>query len=242
MSARTAIALRHVSFEDLGTFAEPLAAAGYALSYVDVGVDPIEPTRLETADLLIVLGGPIGVCDDADFPFLRDELAVLRQRLAKDRPTLGVCLGAQLIARALGAAVYAGPEKEIGWKALSLTTDGRSSPLKHLEGVPVLHWHGDTFQIPRDATLLASTESFPNQAFMRGSNILGLQFHAEADPRRIERWLIGHSSELAHARISPAHLRNDTKRYGPDLEELGRKVMSDWLAGLPGSIRRDGDM
>src|SRR5262249_57807158 len=122
------------------------------------------------AEVLIVLGGPIGVYQEQDYPFLTDELRVLERRLAADLPTLGICLGAQLMARALGAKVYAGPRKEIGWSPLHLSAAGRRSCLAPLakRQAAVLHWHGDTFDLPAGATHLASTPDYPHPALACG--------------------------------------------------------------------------
>jgi len=233
MRARTAVAIRHVAFEDLGAFRAPLEAAGYGVEYLDVGVhdlarlDPLAPT------LLVVLGGPIGVYEEAKYPFLVDEIALLERRLAADRPTLGVCLGAQLMARALGAAVAPGAHKEIGFGPLALTGAGRDSCLSVLEGAPVLHWHGDRFEIPTGATRLASTPLCDNQAFARGPNALALQFHPEAGmPGFFERWLIGHTVELANAGVDVAKLRAEHDALADGLRRRGEDCIARWLAGL----------
>jgi GMP synthase (glutamine-hydrolysing) len=233
MTRRT-IVIRHVAFEDPGVFAGPLTNAGYALDQRDAGVDPLPLDALLAADLLLVMGGPIGAYDEALYPFLSDEIAAVAARAAAGRPVLGVCLGAQLIARALGARVYPGPAKEIGWSALSLTEAGRAGPLAALESAPVLHWHGDTFDLPPGAERLASTPLCLNQAFAVGSSVLALQFHPEVDPQGFERWLIGHAAEIASVPgLSVAGLRADTARLGQAAAAAGRRLMTDWLAGLP---------
>ena len=145
--------------------------------------------------------------------------------------TLGICLGAQLIARALGADVYPGGRKEIGWSELQLSPAGLQSPLRHLAGVPVLHWHGDTFDLPAGAELLASSALYPHQAFRVGPNILGLQFHPEALTREFERWLIGHGGELASAGLDVPTLREQARQHGPALERAGQALLRDWVAG-----------
>ena len=113
--SKTALALQHVAFEDLGLFAPILAASGYDLRYRDIGLSGLDPDQALAADLLIVLGGPIGAYEEDKYPFLTEEIALLERRLATQMPTLGICLGAQLMARALGAVVYPGPAKEIGF-------------------------------------------------------------------------------------------------------------------------------
>ena len=231
MTTKTAAVIRHVHFEDLGSFAGPLSRAGYEVRYHDIGrhglPDPIAP------DLLIVLGAPVGVYEDDKYPFLRDEIGHLAARLAADRPTLGICLGAQLIARALGAKVYPSGVKEIGWGPVDLTEAASPTPLRHLAHTPVLHWHGDTFDLPQGATHLASTALCRNQAFAAGSNILGLQFHPEADPAAgIEPWLVGHAAELASAGIDPCALRDGARALGPSLPAKAQAMWTEWLNGL----------
>jgi GMP synthase (glutamine-hydrolysing) len=232
---KTAIAIRHVHFEDLGAFAAALRRHGYDLRYCDVGIDNVGEVDPLAPDLIIVLGGPIGVSDEPAYPFLRDELRLLERRLAAARPTLGICLGAQLMARALGAWVYPAPEKEIGWGEVLLTEAGRNGPLRHFVGAPVLHWHGDTFDLPEGTELLASTDICPNQAFSLGRQVLACQFHPEIRGRGFERWLVGHAVELAAIpRISPAGLRRDTERFAQNSAERGAACLSEWLVGFAG--------
>ena len=181
---------------------------------------------------MIVLGGPIGANDDTEYPFLRDEIRTIEHRLKADKPIVGVCLGSQLLARALGARVFGAPAKEIGWTPLTLTADGRQSPLIHLapEKTSMLHWHGDTFDLPTGAVCLASTSLCDNQAFRWGNNFLALQFHPEVTAHGLERWLIGHTCEIrATEGISVAGLRRDTARFAPVLEIQGQRFFGDWL-------------
>ncbi|MGO4702655.1 glutamine amidotransferase-related protein [Dyella sp. 2RAB6] len=140
---RTALAIRHVAFEDLGLLAPLLAERGYEVRYLEAGVDAIDAGTLDAADLVVVLGGPIGVYEVEHYPFLAGERAAIASRLAARKPTLGICLGAQLIAQALGAEVVSTGKVEIGFGALTLTAEGRASVLKDIGEVPVLHWHGD---------------------------------------------------------------------------------------------------
>ncbi|MGY0790883.1 glutamine amidotransferase [Azospirillum argentinense] len=231
---KTALAIRHVHFEDLGIFGAVLSEAGYSVRYHDLDaasfalLDPLEP------DLLIVLGGPVGVYDSDAYPYLAEESTLLAARLAAGRPTLGICLGAQQIAKALGAAVHPMGHKEIGFGPLTLTDAGRAGPLRHLEGVPVLHWHGDAFQIPAGAESLASTPLCATQGFSVGRHTLALQFHPEVDVAAgIERWLTGHAAELAGAGIDPRVLRGQAARIGPELREAGQKMLAEWLQAVP---------
>jgi GMP synthase (glutamine-hydrolysing) len=230
---REVLAIRHVYFEDLGSLELVLGDRGQLVRYLDVGRARIDaPNPLDTS-LMVVLGGPIGAYDDALFPHLNPLLAMLEKRIAAGLPTIGICLGAQLIARALGAKVYPAAQKELGWKALTLTEAGRASALRHFEAdgqpTPVLHWHGDTFDLPDGATRLASTDLCENQAFTWGDHVLGLQCHPEVQVDRFESWLVAYPGEVAESGTTVTALRADTVRHGPALERVARKMFGEWL-------------
>jgi len=229
--SRQACVVRHVAFEDLGIFGPVLSAAGFDLSVMDAGVDELfEP--IVSSDLVVILGGPIGVYEDSVYPFLVDEQRALAQRIRDGLPTLGICLGAQLVAAALGARVYPGGRKEIGWTPVQLTEAGGCSCLSKLEGQAVLHWHGDTFDLPEGAERLASTSLYENQAFALGSNVLALQFHPEVDARRFEQWLIGHAGELSAAGVDVATLRTGARQCGSALRAASASMLGHWLERL----------
>ncbi len=224
------VAIRHVRFEDLGTLRPLLDEAGWNVSYRDAPTADLDNPEVEDADLLIVLGGPIGVYDTPAFPFLGKEIALIERRLKLSRPTLGICLGCQLMAAALGARVYGGPAKEIGWGPITLTKAGRASCLSLLgDNTPVLHWHGDTFDLPDGAVLLAKTSVYENQAFSYGRSALGLQFHIEADVHGLEEWYVGHVMELGAAGIEVPTLRAATKQMAQQLREKAQSFFSEWL-------------
>lgn len=230
---KSAVAIRHVGFEDLGAFAPALREAGYQLHYWDIGEQELWTLEPVKTDLLIVLGGPIGAYEDEAYPFLKEEIAILERRIAANRPTLGICLGAQLIARAAGARVYPSGAKEIGFARITLSESGRSSCLAPFADAPItLHWHGDTFDLPAGAERLASTDLCENQAFAIGPKIVGFQFHPEASAKGFEKWLVGHAAELAAAKIDVPRLRADAQTYGPELERKAQEVLSAWLGGL----------
>ena len=231
---RTCIAIRHVAFEDLGSWAAVLGAEGFSIAVVEAGWDDIAAIDPLAPDLVVVLGGPISAGDDHLYPFLADEARLLERRLAAGRPVLGICLGAQLMARALGQRVFTNPAgPEIGWAPLDLTEAGRASALAALEGRPVLHWHGDTFDLPDGATLLASTAVTPHQAFRWGEAALALQFHPEVSRRGLERWLIGHAGELARCPgFGAADLRRANRDHAPALEAVAPGLLRAWLGTI----------
>ncbi len=230
--SKSALIQRHLTFEDLGSLASVLEGEGYRLILIEAGIDPL-PDPL-SFDLVVVLGGPIGVNDGRSYPSIAAEREWLAPRLAARRPTLGICLGAQLMAAALGAEVAPMSRKEIGFAPLTLTEAGRCGPLTALEGVPVLHWHGEAFETPAMAENLATTSACATQAFAVGRVVLGLQFHAEAgELPAFERWLIGHAVELAQAGIAPEDLRRAAEEHGPALRVAGQSMLSAWLRELP---------
>ena len=241
-NVKTVNVIRHLAFEDLASFTSVLQANDYQINYIeaaDFASTPEELSQLDALsdDLLIVLGGPISVNDGEMFAFIQSEIDLLKKRIAADKPTLGICLGAQLIASALGAKVYPGKEKEIGWFDLQLTAAGEQSALRYLAAkhCRLLHWHGETFDLPENAVLLASSEKYPHQAFSYGDKVLALQFHPEVTQRSLERWFIGHIGEIMQADgISVAQLRADTQRYANQLEVQGELFFNSWLNRVTG--------
>jgi GMP synthase (glutamine-hydrolysing) len=236
-----AVAISHVAFEDLGTAATVLERRGWAVSYRDAAVDDLRGADLEDADLLVVLGGPIGAYEDEVYPFLAHELRLIERRLGAGRPVLGICLGAQLMARALGARVYPGSGKEIGWSPLTSSEAGSRSCLAALgDHTPVLHWHGDTFDLPRDAVHLASTERYYNQAFAWGRHGLALQYHLEVSAQGLERWYIGHACEIAATPgVSVPMLRRAAEQWASSLAPRAAQCLETWLDGFAAGSARE---
>jgi GMP synthase (glutamine-hydrolysing) len=233
---KRAVALRHVAFEDLDALGPRLEARGYDISYREAAIDDLGAGELAACDLLVVLGGPIGAYEEQDYPFLAPEIALIERRLGAGRPVLGICLGAQLVARALGARVYPAGFKEIGWAPVALSAAGRESALAALEGAAVLHWHGDTFDLPQGACALAATPRTPNQAFAWRRHGLALQFHIETTAPGLERWYVGHTLEIAQTRgVSVAGLRADARRFAPALAAAGGRAIDTWLDGIEAS-------
>jgi GMP synthase (glutamine-hydrolysing) len=227
---QNSIAIRHVAFEDAGTLEGVLQERGIALNFLEAGVDDLSPAK--DADLLVVLGGPIGIYEFDRYPFLKHELSTIEAAVNKGVPVIGICLGCQALAAVLAARVYPGKQKELGWDEMTLTEEGRGSPLAAIEGVPVLNWHGDTFDLPAGATRLASSAITPNQAFIYGPKVLALQFHVELPARDLEKWLIGHTLELTTSKVDLAKMRADTARYAPAANAASKRLFNDWLDAL----------
>ena len=225
---KTVLAIRHVYFEGLGIFEALLTDLDFNIEYIDAttfNFDSVDP--LDT-DFLVVLGAPVGAFEEETYPFIKQELAFIGKRLKANKPLLGICLGAQFIARLLGAKVYSVGEKEIGFGVMQIH-DTPSNPVSKLKDIPVLHWHGDQFDIPKGCISLAATEICSNQAFAFGNNVLALQFHMEANPANLEQWLVGHACELSAAKIDIQKIRYDAAKYGDALTAAAKDVFLNWL-------------
>ena len=176
---------QQVAVEGLGCIADWIADKNYDITYTRFYEKVILP-QVDDFDWLIVMGGPMSVYEDDIYPWLADEKRLIKEAIAKDKVVLGICLGSQFIAAALCAAVYPGRNKEIGWHSLQLTELGKTSMLAGVEGESVFHWHGDTFDVPQGATLLASSEATPHQAFVYHEKVLALQFHLEVKEQSVD--------------------------------------------------------
>jgi GMP synthase (glutamine-hydrolysing) len=195
---RKLLVMQHVPREPLGVLDPLLRAAGFRIRYVNFARDPFAQVDVRRYDGLIVLGGPMNVDQIDRFPHLLHEIEVLQAAIEREIPTLGICLGAQLLAAALGAHVHPNPVREIGWYPLTMSPAAQSDPLfQHLDSsTPVFQWHAYTFTEPRETVHLASSESCANQAFRYRDFAYGLQFHLEVDAELIQRWL--QHSQLQH--------------------------------------------
>jgi len=230
---KKALIIRHVPYEGVAGYRAPIEASGYHVDRIDVADPDFSCLDLREPDLLIMMGGPMGVYEQDRHPWIACQMRRLALRLEADRPTLGVCFGAQMIAAALGAKVYAGPRKEVGFHPVKLHPHAKTSPLRHIEGVPVLHWHGDTFTRPEGVEFLASSHVYDHQAFRRGKNILGLQFHAEMglDPR-FDAWIEEWPESVVEAGGTEADLRAAHAELGPKAVAAGQAMIAEWLEGL----------
>jgi GMP synthase (glutamine-hydrolysing) len=230
--------LQHAPFEGPARIADLLREAGCELDVRALDRGHSVPTDLERGDLLVVMGGPMGVgdLDHREYPYLRAEVELLRQRVLEDAPVLGVCLGAQLLAYAAGAAVYpmtsAGGQRayEVGWAPVNFHT---SSGAAVLAGIPaettVLHWHGDTFDLPAGAKLLASSARCPNQGFQLGNRVFGLQFHCEVAEEDVENFLHADAAFVTKANGKGAveALRRDTATQLDLFRDVGDRLLGN---------------
>jgi GMP synthase (glutamine-hydrolysing) len=227
--------LQQVPHEHLGTFAPPLEAAAFHFHHIDFSLEPAARPKLNTYDGLVVLGGPMNIDETEKYPYLTFESALIAQAIDRNLPVLGVCLGAQLIAKALGSRVYPNPVKEIGWYDLApspwAAVDSLFARFRTTE--KVFQWHGDTFEIPREAVRLASSPLCANQAFRYGKNVYGLQFHIEVNEAMIQDWLDVPENQNEMARLGgifdPQKIRNETPNYIKRLKELSRQTVASFV-------------
>jgi GMP synthase-like glutamine amidotransferase len=203
--------LQHVPFEGLGSIEPWLQNHAYVITSSPMFVQPVLPA-IEEVDFLLILGGPMSVNDEAGYPWLTAEKMFIRDFIHTGKPVLGICLGAQLIANALGARVYPNAEKEIGWFPI-INTATSPACFQFPTALTAFHWHGETFELPEGAERLASSTACRNQAFQVGTRAIGLQFHLETTPASAHQLMNHCRDELAPARyvqteqqIESAHL------------------------------------
>lgn len=221
-----AIAIRHMYSGSLYHFGEVFAANGIETEQVDSFDADLSTFDALAPDILIVMGGSMGVYEADLYPYLNHEIRILRERIEADKPTLGVCLGAQLMAASQGCRVFKGTKgRETGFLPVRVNAQGQDTPMKHFDGAltRVLHLHGDTFDVPENATLLADTELYP-QAFQIGRNCFATQFHPEFHRAAFENLLVEDNGKLDVRRQ-----REDAARYLPGMMAQTEKYLADLL-------------
>lgn len=234
---------QHVPHEILGTLNPLLKRAGFRIRYVNFARRPDAQATLDGYHGLVVLGGPMSVNDTDQYPHLTAELKLIEEAMRRNLPVLGICLGAQLIAKTLGASVYRNKEKEIGWYDVIPTAEAKRDPLlaEFRDTEKIFQWHGETFDIPGTAVHLAFSALCANQAFRYGANVYGLQFHLEVDERMIHRWLLvpANRKEIAtlNGDIDADRIHAETARHIHRLQELSDRVF-DEFTGLFGIEKR----
>ena len=225
--------IKHIDIEGPGTIGEFLDGSGIHYHVIDIYNGEPLPGSISNISAVIVLGGPMNVYEEDEYPFLKQEDEFLKGVIEAGLPTLGFCLGAQLIAKAKGAIVKKAPQKEIGWFKVSLTENGSDDPLfKEFPGeIDVFQWHGDTFDIPEGAVKLAESELCPNQAFRIGNNIYGLQFHVEVTDEMIYQWIDAYRDEIDSLKgiVDPDQIISETKIKSENYKVQARRFCSNFL-------------
>lgn len=226
--------LQHADSEHVGNIAAALQRANRAYVTVEAFAGQSVPDDLGNFAGLIVMGGPMSVYEHAKYGFIPDELQLITQALEHDKPILGVCLGSQLLATALGAKVFPGPRKEIGWHDVSKLPGAGGDTLFHAlpESFMAMHWHGDIFDLPNGAVPLLRSDLTALQAFRYGKNAYGLLCHLELTYPQIDRMIHDFRTELDQAGLSGQEILNQWPRYGASLERLGGELFSRWVALL----------
>ena len=220
---------QHVPFEGLGSIGPWLKAAGYEVTKTRFFESAALPD-INQIDLLVVMGGPMSVNDENTFSWLAPEKRFIHDFITKGKPVLGICLGAQLVANAMGAAVYRNTLKEIGWFPIQGVSTTGSSNFSFPSSLEVFHWHGETFDLPAGATLLARSEGCENQAFQLGRSVIGLQFHLETTPESIREIVSNCRDEL----VSSQYIQTQEEILSAKSEKFEsiNLIMSDVLAYL----------
>lgn len=216
---------QHVPFEDLGSIRSWLEEAGYTITRTPF----FESARLPSPDqigLLIVLGGPMSVNDESQYPWLAVEKKFIRDIISSGKPVLGICLGAQLIACALGAKVYPNSVKEIGWFPIRGVYSGDRPTFHFPQSLQVFHWHGETFDMPPQAIRIAKSDNCENQAFQWDRSVIGLQFHLETTPEAA-RDIVTHCRE---ALVSLPSVQNEKEILSAGHKQY--QVINDWMGNV----------
>ena len=232
--------LQHHPVENLGTIAEALEGAALAWQYVRTYEGHPVPREMKGAGGLIVMGGPMAVYQADQYPFLRDEMRLIEQAVREELPVLGVCLGGQIVAAALGAKVTRNPAgKEIGWYPVTLSDDAQEDRLWRgvAPNFTPFHWHGDIFEVPAGAVSLASSEKTACQGFRYGSSVYALQFHIEVTPESVAAMAAEWPRELEKEKISAAEMIGATAGHLPELELLSDAIFGRWAGPIQKTLR-----
>ena len=213
------LVFQHVAVEPLGTLDALIRARGHRIRFHNFERDPDARPEVDRYRGLVVLGGPMNVEDQHQRPHLKAELLAIERALEQGKPVLGICLGAQLLAHVLGAPITRHRQPEIGWYDVQMSAEGRADPVLGIAGerLPVFQWHSYSYELPRDATHLASTATCEQQAFRCGNSAYGFQFHLEADVPVIERWL---GLPSFRAELAAAGLPTDEQAIRAETERL----------------------
>lgn len=224
--------IQHHASEDLGTFEPILVATGLSVCSIRVFAGEKVPAQIkDDDDGLIVLGGSFGVYESEKHPFLRDEIRLIESALREDKPVLGICLGSQMLASALGAKVYKSGRQEIGWHSVALSEAGKSDALFGDAGneFTAFHWHGDAFDLPGGAVSLASSAMTEHQAFRYANKFYGILFHPEATEEIINCMTRDFAEDAAEAGSSRKEILQDTDEHLPGFQTIAGGIFNRWM-------------
>jgi GMP synthase-like glutamine amidotransferase len=228
------LVLQHIACEPPGAYEDVLRERGWSLSRVEIDEGEPLPDWREF-DAIVAMGGPMSVNDEATLPWLRPEKELIRSAVEAGTPFFGACLGSQLLASALGARVYSGPEPEVGLLPVFLTDAGAADPLFEdlPRSLPTLQWHGDTFDLPDGAVLLAGSPQYAHQAFRVGAVAYGVQFHLEVSAEMAREWgrvpEYAASLEQTLGAAAGEQLLEDVARRAEEMGALARTIFARWL-------------
>jgi GMP synthase (glutamine-hydrolysing) len=225
-------AIQHIGYEDLGSFDPVLKARGFEVTYLCSSRIDYKGLFAQDPDLIIDLGGPMGVYEESKNPWIANERQFILDRIESEKPLMGICFGAQMIASALGAKTYKGEQgKEIGWSKITVNDDGLKTPLRHLDGdkTPMLHWHGDTFDLPDGAVLLASSNKYKKQAYSYADHIIAMQCHPEVTPEKLKLWYASNLGDIHEVGSSVEQLKTDARAHNETLSTQSALFLNEWL-------------
>jgi len=227
--------IQHLDIEPPALIGNVLCKAEHELSFVHLSRGEVLPQDTHGLAGAIIMGGPQSA-NDIHLPYIRDELDWLAQRIREGLPMLGICLGAQLIAKAAGATISASPSRELGWYPVFPTSKAASDPVFSSlpdEGLTVFQWHGETFSLPDGSSLIATHPDVPSQAFRLGKAQYGMQFHFEVDAPLVNQWIEAGGSEQVHLGIEGINrLHEQTPLHLDSMREHGRQIVLNWLSLL----------
>lgn len=224
----TAICLKHVEFEGLGIYDYALQSLGYE---IETRLVPKEGVPAKTGDFLLIMGGPMSANDRDEW--VGEEVAYIRKAVASGQPVLGICLGAQLIAKALGGKVYKGPQLEIGMTTIHLTPEGRADPIfgQIREPAEFFEWHGEGMEAPPGAVVMAYSRAYPVQAFRYGAKTVALLFHPEMDRTDIDRLCAHCPADIHAAGLTSSSILQKAKLYLPVMHRWGQHLLESLASG-----------
>lgn len=231
VNKKTALIVQHDPTIHLGNLQPVLIERGYDIQILDARTADFATLSVDPS-LVVVLGNDSGVYEKDALPYIAAEEAWLASRLTAAQPTLGVCFGAQIMASALGERVYKGASTQIGFREVVPTEAGASSPVRHFAGVPVMEWHGDTFDLPAGATRLAGSSDYANEAFSLGSWGLAVQFHPETTSEMHQRWLVDGRESVVTLGLDPEVLAAEREAHTATMEIASQAMLNEFLDGL----------